>query len=216
MTSSSSEAPTTAIEQTARWVAPTIVPAQGPLTTEKIEAIRKNAYEEGFAEGLDDGRRRGGLALDQLLVDIDRILGDLTEPLKILDHEVEIALAELAVSVAGQVIRRELRTEPEQVVDIVRQALAILPISKRAIEIRLHPDDLDTVRSAYDKTDRELTWQLIEDPTLSQGDVVVSAGSAVVDGRLDERLRRVFEAFVESTGDGSGPGDLVPDSPRDE
>ena len=96
-------------ESPARWIVPSLQDAAGavgPLTADKIEAIRREAHAQAYAKGLEEGRRAGREELEKRLAEIDAVFADLSQPLRDLDEDVEKALVGLAVRVARQIIGR--------------------------------------------------------------------------------------------------------------
>ena len=76
------------------------------------------------------------------------ILATLAKPLDTLDAEVEEELAILALTVARHLVRRELRTDPGQIIAVLRSALAALPGNERDVRVHLHPEDAALVRGS--------------------------------------------------------------------
>ena len=53
---------------------------------------------------------------------------------------------QLAVTIARQLVRRELRIDPAQVIAIIRETVALLPAAARDVRVHLHPEDAAVVR----------------------------------------------------------------------
>src|ERR1700755_3023194 len=77
---------------------------------------------------------------------LDAILKLLARPLEELDAEVERQLTLLAITVGKQILRRELKTDPSQIVAVIRESVARLPAASRDIRVQLHPEDAAVVR----------------------------------------------------------------------
>src|SRR5688572_6264084 len=116
-----------------RWDLPTVSGAsvQGRRvgkTVAEIEDVERRAYDEAFAQGRTAGltaaRAETEKALAQLKAQIarfDATLGMLSQPLKELDATVEQQLTQLALTIGRQLVRRELRIEPAQVIAVIRE-----------------------------------------------------------------------------------------------
>ena len=121
----------------------------GLLTAEKIERIQsqafKEAYDEGLAKGRKDGMAAGQAEINHKIQLLNNLLCALGKPFQQLDDDVEKELIGLSLAVARQLVRRELKADPGQVVGVVHEALAILPIGSRDIRVCLHPEDLKLV-----------------------------------------------------------------------
>ncbi len=182
----------------------TIRNATGHITVEDIEKIQKKAYAEGFDKGYQDGVEKG-LAetrpvIEKQLAQLNTMLDMLAEPLKELDESVIQQTAELAVAVARQLVRRELRTDPNQVVAVVREAINILPVGARNVQVYLHPEDAALIRDAFsvdeNEPDSSLNWKIVEEPLLSRGGCKVRAENSHIDATVEKRINRITAAIL--------------------
>ena len=97
-----------------------------------------------MAEGREAGRA-------EVRAQVERLAGmfyDLAKPFEVLDAEVERELLTLAMALARQIVRRELKTDPTQIIGIIREAIAALPVAARDVRVHLHPEDAAVVRAA--------------------------------------------------------------------
>ncbi len=189
----------------ATGVSPTL--QVGPLTAEQLESLHKQAYDEGFALGREDGLRAGQAQVRERAQQFARLMATLSRPLDVLDQQVERELVALAIAVARQLVRRELRTDPGQVVASVREALASLPVAARNVRVHLHPEDAKLVRDALSFDDAERTWTIVEDVTLSRGGCKVLSETSQVDAGVEARLATVIARLLggERAGDEEPP-----------
>ena len=183
-----------------RWSLPTI---DGPIVGRRLSEAEQKAteranHERGYKEGLAAGQaemRRKIAELDARIARLDAILGMLSRPFETLDEEVEQQLTLLALTVGKQMVRRELRTDPAQVIAVIRESVGRLPAAARDVRVHLHPQDAAVVRehlSAPKSGDR--AWSIVEDPSLSRGGCVVRTDVSQIDARLDSRLNAVVSA----------------------
>ncbi len=190
-----------------RWELPNIAADERPenlkpVTAEAIEEIqqlaRNEGYEQGHQEGFEKGLLDGRAEVEQRIQHLDTILQDLTEPLAELDEEVIDQTAELAMAVARQLVRRELRTEPEQVIGVVREALSALPVGSRQVKVYLHPADAELVRNAFSVQDDDeaMNWHIVEEPLLTRGGCKVTALNSSIDATVEQRLNRVITSVL--------------------
>lgn len=177
---------------------------QVPPTAQQFEAVYAQAEvqgrEEGREAGLEEGRREGytaghaeGLAAGRALAQQERetllaLITRLTKPVAALDTEAETALVALALELARQVVLHELRTQPEALVPIVRKALAAFPAQAGAPMLRLHPHDLDVLRTVAPDLEAQGVG-LVGDESLQRGDVIVAAAASAQTAMPDRRWR---------------------------
>lgn len=167
-----------------------------PLTAEQIEEIQRQAYDEayqegmkkGHAEGLAAGRKEGETEMREKAEQFSQILSALDKPFETLDEEVEKNLSQLAMIVAKQLVRRELKMDPGQVIAVVREAIGVLPLSVRNIRVYLHPDDATLVREALSLGEGDQAWQLVEEPTMGRGGCKVITDTSQIDATVESRM----------------------------
>jgi flagellar assembly protein FliH len=166
--------------------------ASQPLTARQLEEIQKQAREEGFQRGLREGREAGAREFLEHIRHLDQLVQALDKPFTQLDEAVEEQLAQLAMLVAKQLVRRELKTEPDQVIGVVREALAVLPLSARDVRLALHPEDAAMVREALSLEAGAHAITLVDDPVQSRGGCRVIAEASQVDATVESRLNAVI------------------------
>lgn len=166
--------------------------ATGILTAEKLEAIQnqayQQAYEEGFAKGFADGQDKGKQSLAALLAVIEKSAAQIETPLEQLDNLVVDQMVELVVAITRQLIRREMKTEPGEIVAVVREAVSLLPVSENRINISLHPEDVALLNDIFQSKSDTEHWHFVEDIALQRGDCKISTAFSTIDASLDTRL----------------------------
>ena len=184
----------------------------GPvLTAEQLEQIQKAAYDEGFAQGNKAGFEyghkealaQGRAELAQTVVRFEQLMNLLERPLQQLDDQVERELIEVVIAMVRQLVRREVRTDPEQIIGVVREALSILPVSSRGIRVVLHPEDATLVRRIYELSENELGWKIIEDPVVARGGCRILTDTSQVDATLESRLASLIAPLLGDERDQS-------------
>ena len=167
-----------------------------PVTARQLEEIQEQAREEGFRQGLQEGRESGREELLDHARHLEQILNTLDKPLEELDDSVEQQLAQLAMLVARQLVRRELKTDPQQVVGVVREALAVLPVAARDVQLVLNPEDAAIVRDALSLHEREQAIRIVEDPVQSRGGCQVVTCTSQIDATIETRLNSVIAGVL--------------------
>ncbi len=178
------------------------------LTVEEIEAMQDQAYleafeqgekkgyeagyEKGFAEGSSKGYEENRQLLQDQAEQFKIFISALAEPFKELDEQVEQELVKLAMGVAQQIIRREIKIDPGQVIGAVREAISVLPVSSRKIILHLHPEDVSLVRSALALDEMSQAWEIIEEPLISRGGCKIETETSRIDASVENRLAQVI------------------------
>lgn len=163
-----------------------------PLTACQLEEIHNRAREEGYQQGLQQGRDAGLKEMQTHIGVLQELLNSLDKPFEQLDDAVEQQVAELAMLVARQLVRRELASEPEQVIAVVREALAALPVAARNVRLALHPEDALLVRDTLTAGDSASHIQIIDDPVQARGGCRVITETSQIDASVETRLNAVI------------------------
>jgi flagellar assembly protein FliH len=160
------------------------------LAKHALKEAEGRAYEAGMARARAEMSAKL-TAVDERIKRLDAALQLLARPFQQLDADIESELAQLALSVGKQLARRELHIEPTQVIAILRESLALLPIAAREVRVHLHPEDAATVREHLTTPGADRAWTIVEDPTLSRGGCVIHSQSSRIDARLEARIAAV-------------------------
>lgn len=175
-------------------------------TLAELEDVERAAWDEAYAKGLEAGRKAGEQEarkrLDQVN-SIESILNSLAKPLQQMDREVESQLVSLALAIAKQLVRRELRIDPAQVIAVVRDTVGLLPMAQRNVRVYLHPEDARLIRERLAEPQNERAWSIIEDPVMARGGCRVTTDTSQIDARLETRLAAVFAQLMGDERDGT-------------
>jgi flagellar assembly protein FliH len=173
--------------------------AQAEATRQHIE---RQAYEEGFRQGQEDGREVGLRGLEEVTGRLRDLLTELAQARERLYREREEDMVRLALAVARQVVGRELRLHPGLIRPLLQQAFQALS-HREGLRLHLHPGDLEALSGAS----RE-AWppevELVPDATLTPGGFRLETALGELDGTLEtrwERVVRAIEAALEATRD---------------
>lgn len=172
----------------------------GLLTAEKIERIQaqayKEAYDAGFAKGHAEGIGAGQQEIQRQTALLSRLLDGLSQPFLDLDEQVEQEVVQLALTIARNLVRRELKADPGQIVGLVKEALSALPVASQSVRIFLHRDDVAVVKDALAGNEMERSWSVQEDPTLNPGDCRVLSENSEVDATLERRVAAIVAQLM--------------------
>jgi len=164
------------------------------------EQARQEAYEEGRKEGFEFGHNE---ALEQYrqhfeerLAAFDRILQGFEKPFENLDEQVENEIVELVISMVKQLVRREVKMDPNHVVGVVREAMSVLPVSSQDITLVLNPEDAQIIRDVFSLNEKEQGWRIVEDPVLNRGGCRVTSGDSQIDATLESRLDALIAPLI--------------------
>ena len=163
-----------------------------PMTAEQVDKIQREAYQEAYDEGFAKGVADGRISTKQQCESLAAIFNHCSRPLQQVDSEVEEQLIQLVTLLTRQLVRREIKLDPGQIVAVVREALLVLPVNSRDVRILLHPEDVQIIKQVLNDGDSTTYWNLIGDPTLERGDCRIQTESSSIDATLERRLTSVI------------------------
>lgn len=169
-------------------------------TAEDIERIHQEAHQEGYSIGLEAGRQEGlesGKQEAQRHVEhLQALAENFQRALESLDQEVADSILELALEVARQIVRVDLRCQPTAILAVIREAVATLPLHHSGVTLVVNPADAAIVREQLPSpAAHQPAWHVVEDPAIEAGGCLVRAGHSEVDATLATRWRHVVEAI---------------------
>ncbi len=155
----------------------------------------QRTYDEGYAAGLVAAE----LPDEQPASDAVK---DLTDAVSMqrnqFDEAVELELVQLAAAVAKLILHRELEYDPGMMHELVKDALAQLPITSQAPVVHMNPLDAEVVRSLLTSTD---TMAITDDPELLRGACQIHSGAMLMEAGIDQLVASVSSARLRNSGE---------------
>jgi len=166
--------------------------------SEELAAIREQARIEGYEAGKQQGLAAAEADIQQKLAALDLLLTQLSKPLQEIGEQTEQQLLQLAFAIGKQIVRRELQTEPTQIIGVIREAVKLLPIGTQSVRVLLNPEDAKVITEALniDAKQDELSWQIVPDPSLARGDCRILAENSKVEATIDQQVAVLFQRLV--------------------
>jgi flagellar assembly protein FliH len=181
-------------EQKEKLIPDTHLPSELDIVTARENAESegfKEGYERGLSKGQIDGQQTANEEASKIVEQFSSILNSLQQPLQTTLDEVEQELLELSLAIAKQILQREIKTQPQHLIGIIREAIKQLPTNHRDIVVHLHPDNAHTVREVLHEHKTKHHWDIIDDPAVLQGDCQIRSESAFIDASIDAMITRM-------------------------
>jgi flagellar assembly protein FliH len=176
--------------------------AQGPPPVDEaelalVEAIRRQAYAEGFAQGRGEGFEAGAAeAAQQVIEAAEPVLGALVAAAQDLQQRDAVTLAELddvvvgfAMDVARTVVGHDLAAETDPGRAAIARAIGLAP-DRGDVVVRLHPDDIATL-GEVDTLAPGRGIEVVTDASVQPGGCLLDVGACRVDAQIAPALARV-------------------------
>lgn len=201
-------------EQTRQECVRLLSEAQQQITRER-EETRKAGHAEGYRNGLkqaeEEIQQKAQQTAEQLveqrlqtvLPAVSQLLEELSAARQHCQAEWEQELIGMSIAIAQRVITQTLDTEPEILIDVVREAVT-LAVGKTSLELRLAPVDLeafgDRVRQAVEQSSHGVNCRLVADESVKPGGCIAITESGRIDARIDTMLDRIAAELLEGIG----------------
>lgn len=176
-------------------------------TAKGMEAGRAEGLSAGYKDGFEKGHTQ---AIEQAKRDMAALVSGwesaLTEFLSARQELVDQAgtdVLQLVLEIAERVIKKSIDVDADVVVRQIDHVLALVARPSRLL-LRIHPEDrtvaMEALPSVVAKFSMAKHAELVDDPTLQRGSVVVtdvgSDGGTVFDASVRGQLERIADAIV--------------------
>ncbi len=162
----------------------------------QLHQIRQQAYEKSYAKGYMEGLTQGQKEVNTQLEYLASIMATLAMPLPDFDEQLVDEMVQLSMSAVKHLVRRELKTAPDEIVAVIKEAISLLPTTSAGVTLELHPDDATLVRQALINPDEQSSWKIKTDPFLSRGGCRISTSSSRIDATIETRLNAVVASVL--------------------
>jgi len=160
-------------------------------TADAIQRIQQQAYQEGFAAGIKDGRAEGQALARQMQM----LMTELNQSMQQFEMAMAQEIMDIALDIARQMVRSALEVNPELVLAVVREAIESLPQVNQNPTLILHPKDALLVREMLAHEYQESAWRVVDDPLMQQGGCRVETGATEIDANIESRWQRIVTAL---------------------
>jgi flagellar assembly protein FliH len=163
------------------------------------DAIERAAHAAGFAQGKQAGYAAGhaeGRALAHSEAARIHAVADSAEAaLQALGATLAQKTLTLAVAIAQQILQREIASCPDSLLDIVREALTLLPEGEQRVRILVNSTDVELVRGALPQLSDLAACTVAGSDDVARGGCRIVSPSGDIDATLHTRVSRVLEVL---------------------
>ena len=117
------------------------------------------------------------------------------------NDETRDQLVKLAVSLARAVLKVEVSTNEQVILQALSEGMKALPINQTRYQLHMHPDDIELVKAHFgDETIEDKGWQFFEAPAMERGGCDITSEHNAVDVSIERRCRDVIDKFLLNQG----------------
>jgi flagellar assembly protein FliH len=157
-------------------------------TAAELAEVQRQAHEEGYQAGYAEGSQR-----------MTELLNAMEQAMQQTDNEIAQDLLNLSLAVAQQMVQQALKTKPEILLNIIREAINSLPQFSQGAHLLLHPDDAAMVRANIGEQLGHSGWKIFEDAQIARGGVRVETSHSQIDATLANRWQRIVAAIGQDS-----------------
>ncbi|MGV8933248.1 MAG: flagellar assembly protein FliH [Gallionellaceae bacterium] len=157
-------------------------------TAAQLQEIQSQAHDEGYQAAYAEGSQR-----------IAALLQSLEQALQLTDQNIAQDLLNLSLEVARQMVKQVINTNPEVLLNIIREAIASLPHFNQGAYLILHPDDAAMVREKMGEQLAHSGWKILEDALISIGGVRIETAHSQIDATLENRWQRIVASIGQDS-----------------
>jgi flagellar assembly protein FliH len=172
-------------------------------TAADLENLHQQAWQEGYALGLEEGRKAGFASGQEEAQRLNRQMELLatamdTASLK-QDERLANEVLDLALAVAKQITRTHLKLKPELILPALREALLSLPSLSGHHKVFVHPDSAALIKDWLAHEHGHLAWKVLEDAQLEPGGFRFESAHSELDASLPSRWREIIASLGTDT-----------------
>lgn len=164
--------------------------------------VDEQAVHNAYQQGVEEGNRRATELLkseyhgrvEEERHQIQAVFRTIEERLSSLTPAVEKALLAFTLGIAGHVIRQEVKTNPEIVLNVIKDGIKNI-LGVETIKIRVHPSNVQLVQEqkhtiqSVSASLREIIFEA--DEHIEQGGCIIESDLGNVDARIITQIEQV-------------------------
>jgi flagellar assembly protein FliH len=155
----------------------------------------RKGHEQGYIEGsraFEDFKSREAADAAQHM---QRIVASFKGEMATLESQLASDLVSLAIDIARQVIRDELRLRPDALLPAAKEALRALGEGASRMELRVNPSDAAMLREHLEQQAVATGWKVQADPSIMPGGCRIDADTGVADATFEARWQAVMASL---------------------
>jgi flagellar assembly protein FliH len=173
---------------------PTQVPeAQTAEIQQAIEARVKAAYQQGHAAGEASAQQRAQQKIDPVLQSLNGMIAELTAARKRVRAEAEDDAVKLSIAIARRVLYRELATDPEAILGLVKAAFGKLD-ARETHRLRVSASDAASIQ----KLQIPPGLEIVSDRSLTTGSAIFETSRGDLDASIETQLAEIDRGLTDT------------------
>ncbi len=155
----------------------------------------QKTYNDKLKNGYEEGLQKAEQELNEYKNSLMEVMGCFLQPLKDIDENIIKSIANLALLISKQIIRRELQINSDQVISVVREAIKVLPLDRSQLIIHLNPNNINIVRKVFNQDDITENYTLVEDPSIEPGGCKIATENSIIDATIEAQVAQIASSI---------------------
>ncbi|WP_334072986.1 MULTISPECIES: FliH/SctL family protein [Paenibacillus] len=164
-----------------------------------IEAVKSEAFNEGFEEGRVQAEEALKLRIDEMMSEAGAVLQQAYVEKERIIQEAEPFLVELSCAIAEKIIDRQLEVEPDYSVELIKKSLS-RKREQGVLTLCVSPSQFAFVQAAREELslviDSQAELQILPDPSVQDRGCVIRSSFGSVDARIDTQLAEIKKELL--------------------
>jgi len=156
---------------------------------------RAAGHQQGYEAGFEAGHAEGRELARQEAARLQELAQASAASLLEMEEEMGQALIALSIQIAERVLRSTLDSQPEKILDVVRDIIRLEADKEAALTLRVHPADEELLRQYLASEPTVTHWRLRADETIARGGCIAETVLGSIDATLQTRWERVTAAL---------------------
>ena len=166
------------------------------LSEQEAEARTRAAYNQGLAAGEAAALQRMQQKLDPVLSGLNAMIAELASSRKRVRAEAEDDAVKLAIAIARRVLYRELATDPEAILGLVKAAFSKLN-ARETHRLRVSPSDAAAIQEHRAKLQLPPALEIASDGSLTPGSAIFETTRGELDASVDTQLSEIDRGLTD-------------------
>lgn len=180
-----------------RPVSASAVPEQGSVLLDtEIQTHVETARRQGYSEGVAHGAGQAMNHLEPVIRSLKQLIEDLGSQRRRLRAEAEEDTVKLAIAIARRVLHREIATDPEAMLGLVKAAFAKLN-ARDTHRLRVSPADAEMLQEHRARLQFPPALNIVPDGSLPQGSAIFETTRGEMDACVDSQLGEIDRGLTD-------------------
>ena len=162
----------------------------------ELPAREAQARAAGLQEGEAAARQKLEAPLKDAIARLAHQLGDLAGFRARLRQDAEQDLVKLAIATAQRVLHREITTDPEAILGLVKAALQRVE-AREVLRIRVHPEDARILETCLADLGLPEKIEVMADQGLERGGMILETARGYLDASVNTQLQEIERGFTD-------------------